>query len=109
MPTAIKHSIDAYTGGDFIDEVKIGGSIEVSERRGTNGVIAKTKAFNPTNEFSLKGGGSSGLTLGVSAATIGGLSGGVKNLTKDDYTQVNNDFDSFDASGKHYPNASAQA
>lgn len=106
MPTTIRHSIDAYTGGDYLDEVKVSREIEVSERKGTNGNIAKTKAHNPTNGFSIKGGGSSGLAVGVSSAAITGLDGGVKNLAKDDYTQVNDNFDSFEASGKHCPHAS---
>jgi len=106
MPTTIKHSIDAYTGGDYVDEVKIDREIEVSERKGTNGAIAKTKTHNPTSGFSVKGGGSSGLAVGVSNIAVSGLDGGVKNLSKDSYTQHNDNFDDFEASGKHYPNAS---
>lgn|SRR4030095_3925617 len=108
MPTTIKHTIDAFTNGDYLDEVKIGNVIELNKRRGTNGDYKKGKAFNQTAEFNIKGGGSSGLSLGVTSETISGLTGGVKYLTKDDYTQHNSDFDDFEVTGEHLPNATNQ-
>lgn len=106
MPTTLKHSIDAFTDGDFLDEVSITTAIELSERKSTAGITTKGKAINPTAEFSIKGGGNSGLSLGVGSISITtGLSGGVKYLVKDQYKQVNTDFDDFDASGKHLPSA----
>jgi hypothetical protein len=110
MPTTLKHTIDAYTTGDYLDEVKISNKIELTKRKGTDGTTKKGKAFDPTAEFSVKGGGSSGLTVGVVSMSITtGLSGGVKYLTKDDYTQKNADFDDFESSGEHLPGASDQA
>lgn len=104
MATVIKSTIDRFTDGDFIDEVSVTAQVELIERKGTNGQTKKARALNPTNEFSIKGGGSSGLTLGLSAISLG-LAGGVKYVTKDTNTQKNSDFDDFDASGKHLPNA----
>lgn len=107
MPTTLVHSIAAYTGGDYLDEVKIGKTIEHSKRKGTNGVFAKSKTFNPTTEIGIKGGGSSGLALGAVTPTISGISGGIMVLTKDENTQKNSDFDDFDASIEHLPSATS--
>jgi len=105
MPTTITHGIASAALGDYLDEIKATFNIETSERRGTNGTITKIKSFNPTNEFSFKGGGDVALVVGVGAFTITGLTGGVKNLSKYEHTDKNNEFDEFDASGKHYPTA----
>jgi hypothetical protein len=109
MPTTIVHGIEVYADGDYLDEVKVGRNIEHSKRRGTNGVFKKSKTFNPTNDISIKGGGSSGLALGVATLNVTGLGGGIKVVTKDENTQHNSEFDDFDASVEHLPGASAQA
>ena len=107
MPTTITHGIDLFTSGDYLDEVKVSAATEVSERRGTTGDIKKVKDFNPTNEVSIKGGGSSGLSVGVATLSVTGLTGGAMMLTKDEHTQKNSDFDDFQSDVKHYPNASS--
>lgn len=110
MATTLKHTIDAFTDGDFLDEVRISNKIELSKRKGSDGITKKGKAFDPTAEFSIKGGGSSGLSVGVSVMSITtGLSGGVKYLTGDDYTQKASDWDDFEAKGEHLPGASNAA
>lgn len=105
MPTTLVHGVAAYATGDYLDELKIGANIEVTKRRGTNGDFKKGKAFNQTNEIALKGGGNSGLAVGLVSMTVTGISGGVKYLTKDERTEHNSEFDDFDASVDHLPNA----
>lgn len=107
MPTTLTHSIDIFSDGDYLDEVKVTNNTEVSERRGTDGTFKKVKDFNPTNDFSFKGGGDPAVALGVGTFAITGLTGGVKMIPKYDHTQKNNDFDDFEATGKHYPGATA--
>ena len=108
MPTTLGFSIAAFTGGDFLDEVKVGNEIELAKRRGTNGTFKRAKVFNPTATFDIKGGGASGLALGLSTDSITGLDGGVKYITKDDHTEKNNDFDDFAISGEYLPGATDQ-
>lgn len=109
MPTTIVHSITGSNAalGDFLDEVSTTANIETSERRGTNGNFGKVKPFNPTNDFSFKGGGNPAVAVGVAALTVEGLVGGVKVAQKFQRTWKNNDFDEHSCDGKHYPNASA--
>lgn len=107
MPTTITHGIFSISDGDFLDEFKISQEVEISERRGTDGTFRKVKDFNPTSDFSYKGGGNPAIALGVGSLTITGLSGGVKMVKKYDHTEKNTEFDDFEASGKHYPNATA--
>lgn len=109
MPTTITHGIEVFADGDYLDEVKVSRSVEHTKRRGTNGAFKKSKTFNPTADISIKGGGSSGLALGVGSLSIIGISGGIKVVTKDDNTQHNSEFDDFDASVEHLPGATAQA
>ena len=105
MPTTMVHGLSFFTAGDFLDEVKVSAEIEVTKRRGTSGVYTRAKAFNPTNGVEIKGGGSSGLAIGLSSASITTLSGGVKYLTKDENTQKSSDFDEFTSSLDHLPSA----
>ncbi len=109
MPTTITHSIGSgnAANGDYLDEFKTTNNVETSERRGTNGDIKKVKDFNATNEFAFKGGGNPAVPVGVGSLTITGLTGGVKIVQKFERTEKNNDFDDFDCSGKHYPNATS--
>ena len=112
MPTTatpITHGLASFTTGDFLDEFKVSMSTEVSERRGTAGAIVLVKDFNPTNEYSYKGGGNPAIALGVATDTMTGLTGGVKINNKFDHTEKNNEFDDFEAAGKHWPNAAASA
>lgn len=109
MPTAITHSITDTALGDYVDEVSKDGDIDVSERKGTNGVFAKVKAINPKTEFSIKGGGDLAIGLGAQTLTITGLTGGTKMINKFRLTEKNSDFNDSEASGKHYPVATVLA
>jgi len=108
MPTTITSSIGSPDSGlgDYLDEVKVTNNTEVAERRGTNGAIKKVNAFNPTNDFSFKGGGDPATAVGVATLTITGLSGGVKVVKKYEHTLKSTDFDESMAEGTHYPGAS---
>jgi hypothetical protein len=43
MPTTIKHTIDAFTNGDYLDEVKIGNVIELNKRRGRTAITRRAR------------------------------------------------------------------
>lgn len=107
MPTTITHSIFSYTADDYLDEISADFNVELAERRGTNGAIKKVKDYNPTNDFSMKGGGNPTIPVGVFSGSYTGLTGGVKYIQKFGHTEKNTDFDEFAASGKHYPNGTA--
>lgn len=109
MPTTIGHSIAIFTDGDYLDEVSLEKQEELSERRGTDGTVKKAKSFNPTNDISIKGGGSSGLTIGLATVAVTGATGGVKYVRKDKFTEKNVDFNEHDAEVRHLPGAANQA
>ena len=111
MPTVITkgflgaNGADGTGNGDFVDEIKVSGKVEVLKRRGTDGLTKKLDSINPENEFSIKGGGAPTLALGVGTVTLSELQGGVKVVEKQDHTQKPNDYDEFESSGIHAPNA----
>ena len=111
MPsTTITHDLtnSFSSGGDFCDEFKVSHKTEVSTRRGKTAVITLVKNFNPTNEFSFKGGGDPAVAVGSSGGvTFSEVTGGVMMVEKYDHTGKNNDFDEYESSGTHYPGATA--
>lgn len=107
MPTTITPGIASYTDGDFIDEFKVTQKKEIITRRGTTGNITKIHELNPTNDFSSKGGGNPAIGVGVLTLAITGLTGGVKAVPEYGHTEHNNEFDDYDFSGTHYPNAAS--
>jgi hypothetical protein len=106
MTTSIIHGMADFTDGDYLDEFSTEGKTDVSERRGTDGAIAKVKDYNPTSEISVKGGGNPAIAVGVGSLSITSLSGGAQMIKSSKHTEKNTDFDDFDLSGTHYPSAS---
>jgi len=112
MPTVITKGFlgtsgaDGTAAGDYVDEIKVSGKVETITRRGTDGTTKKLDSYDPTNEFSIKGGGAPTLALGVGGPVLSELTGGVKVVDKRDHTQKSNEYDDFEVSGKHAPGAS---
>lgn len=107
MPTTLTQGISGSTsGGDFTDELKVSKGIDVIERKGSDGVVAKVKAINPINDISIKGGGAPAIALGSGGVSVSALTGGVTMVSKYDHAEKNSEYDDFDASAKHYPSAS---
>src|SRR4051812_1317679 len=102
MPS-LTFGIFTYTGGTWTDEVQVTPTIEIVKRRGSDGTFVKGKALNPTNDFSIKGGGGTVSAVGLATLTLVGISGGVKYIEKAPHTDKNNDFDDFECSGTHLP------
>jgi len=107
MPTTLTHGLHSIgTGiGDWLDTFKWDPKIEVSERRNTAGVFGKVKSFNPTNEFSFKGGGDMGIGLGTGSLSITGMSGGCHLIKSSLRNEDSHDFDGHEVGGTHYPGA----
>ena len=71
-----------------------------------SGNFAQAHAFDPIDDWSVKGSGYP--TIAVAEASDGGisdLSGGKSICTNTKYTQNNENYDSFECSGKHFPSA----
>lgn len=107
MPTTITHSISSYVADDYLDEISLKNNTDVAERRGTNGDVKKVKAYNATNDISLKGGGNPAIAVGIGTLAYTGASGGVKLIQSYEHTEKNTDFDDYTVAAKHYPNGAA--
>lgn len=103
MSTVLTHGLADFTTGDFLDKFTGDFETEVSERRGTNGAFTKIKDFNPTNQFTIEGGGNPAIAVGVGTFAVTDMTGGVKFISKFSHVEKSNDFDDFTANGKHYP------
>lgn len=93
--------------GEFIDEVMFKEKVETAERRNRVGVIKRVYTYGQTNDFSIKGGGTPPLALGVVASS--GISGmgedGVIVVKERTVTDKNTDFNEFEVNGTQYVEA----
>lgn len=96
-------------------ELTLAESVDVSRKVETkplldkDGRFADAKAFDPTGDFSIKGRGD--LPAGVAVGTdgdlaIAGIAGGVTLITSVKEAQKNDDWNTWECSGQHWPGAS---
>ena len=105
MSDTLKFGIGRYPG-EFIDEFKTKGTIEVAERANRVGEIKKVYPHKRKTDVSISGGGVCPLALGaVANHGITGLNGGVFIVKEVEDTDKNTDFNEFSANATHYPNA----
>jgi hypothetical protein len=100
----VKFGITKHAG-TLIDSVDTTGNVQVAELRGSNGNVALVHPFNKTTAFSVKGHGTTAVVPGVGDSGISGLTGGVSVIEEFKGSEVNDNFDGWEYSGKHYPNA----
>lgn len=105
MPaTDVKFGITRHAGA-LIESVETTEKVEKKELKGSNGNIARVKPYNPTTSFSVKGHGTLTVTPGIGASGISDIAGGVSLIEELKKSESNDDFDGWEYSGTHYPNA----
>lgn len=104
MPaTDVTFGITRHAGA-LIDSVETTTSVEKKVLKGSTGNDVRIKAYNQTTSFSVKGHGTTSVVPGFAGSGISGLTGGVTLIETFKRTDTNDDFDSFEYSGTHYPN-----
>ena len=106
MPASdVKFGITRHTGA-LIDSVETDDTVQVKELAGSDGEIARVKTYRQMTEGSVKGHGDLSIVPGVGDPGVSGLpTGGVTVITNVKRNESNEDFDGWDYSFKHYPNA----
>lgn len=109
MPaTDVKFGISRHSG-TLIESVDTTAKVEKKELKGSNGNIARVKAYNPTTDFSVKGHGETAVVPGVGSAGITDLGTGISLIEEFKKSESNDDFDGWEYSGTHYPTATEVA
>lgn len=82
--------------------------VETKVIRDKDGAFADGEAYDPTEDFSIKGRGDlpEAIALGVDAEGVGLYESGVTIVTSVTETETNEDFNSWECSGQHFPGAS---
>ena len=108
MPASdVKFGISRHEGA-LIDSVETDDSVQIKELAGSDGEIARVKAYRQMSEGSVKGHGQLSVVPGVGDPGVSGLpTGGVTVITNVKRNENNEDFDGWDYSFKHYPKAEA--
>ena len=106
MPASeVKFGITRHEGALF-DSVETDDTVQVKELAGSDGEIARVKTYRQMTEGSVKGHGDLSIVPGVGDPGVSGLpTGGVTVITNVKRNESNEDFDGWDYSFKHYPNA----
>lgn len=105
MPaTDVKFGITRYTGA-LIDSVDTTSKIDKKELKGSDGSVARVHPYNPTTSFSVKGHGALSLVPGIGDPGIDGITGGIALIEEVKNSEKNEDFDGWEFSGMHYPDA----
>ena len=103
--TAIGIQTIELTLAESLDRTK---KMETKVIKDYTGAFADAEAYDPTEDFSIKGRGDlpESIALGVDAAGAGIYEGGVTIVTNITVTESNEDFNSWECSGQHFPGAS---
>ncbi|MHA3773664.1 hypothetical protein ACXR0O_19180 [Verrucomicrobiota bacterium sgz303538] len=104
MASDVKFGITRHAG-TLIESVETTKKVEKKELKGSNGSVARVKAYNPTTDFSVKGHGTNAIVPGTGANGITDLTGGVNVIEELKQSESNDDFDSWEYSGTNYPSA----
>lgn len=109
--TDVKFGITRHEGA-LIESVDTTDKIDVKELPGSSGDIARVHDYNPTTDFSVKGHGTLTLTPGFGDSGITDIDealSGVTLIKEVKRSEANQDFDGWEYSGTHYPNAESVA
>jgi hypothetical protein len=91
------------------ESVEVSAKVESKPLMDKDGRFADGAAFDPTMDFSLKGRGDlpAGLSIGTSSGGAAGLfTGGVTIIANVKELEKNDDWNAWECSGQHFPNAS---
>ena len=91
--------------GTLLESVEWERKLEEKVIKDLSGGFGQGQAFDPLIEFSVKGRGDTAMAVGVGASGIAAITGGTTLILKVKRSQKNDDFNSFEYSGTHYPNA----
>ena len=99
--------ISSFTSGT-ISKVTTSRKVETKVLKDFSGAFSAAAKIDPIGSFSVSGSGDyPSITLGVASTNIPStISGGVIVITSLKKTEKNDDFQSWEYSGDHYPNAS---
>jgi hypothetical protein len=103
MPTANGFGIAAATGAT-LESVEINYQSEIKSVMTSDGDFSEARISDVTQSFTIRGTGTSGVSIGGSGGGPSSLSGQVV-ITSVKRTQTNEDFEKFEYSGTCYPNA----
>jgi hypothetical protein len=98
--------ISSFTSGT-ISKVTTSRKVETKVLKDFAGSFSAAAKFDPTGSFSVSGSGDyPSITLGVASTNLpSSLTGGILVITSFKKTEKNDDWQSWEYSGDHYPNA----
>jgi hypothetical protein len=100
--------ISSFTSGT-INKVTTSRKVETKVLKNFDGGFSAAAKMDPTSSFTVSGQGDyPSITLGVASTNIpSSISGGIIVITSLKKTESNQDFQSWEYSGDHYPNATS--
>ena len=110
MPVTLTKIGIQSIGLTLAENVEVSAKIETKPLLDKDGKFADGAAFDPTSDFSLKGRGD--LPAGLAVGTGGGnnieglFTGGVTSSSSVKESEKNDDWNGWECSGQHFPNAS---
>ena len=103
MPASF--GITLISSGAIVESVDLESKVETKVLLNSDGSYSEGRALSPTFSFSVKGKGSTSVTVGGSSGAPSGVSGKVI-ITSVKITESNEDWVGYEYSGTAYPNAS---
>jgi hypothetical protein len=100
--------ITSFSSGT-INKVTTSRKVETKVLKNQDGGFSAAAKMDPTGSFSVSGQGDyPSITMGVASTNIPStIAGGIIVITSFKKTEKNDDFQSWEYSGEHYPNASS--
>jgi hypothetical protein len=101
---AASFGITLISAGPIIESLDVESKVDTKVLLNSDGTYSEGRAMNPTFSFSVKGKGTTNVTVGGSTGAPSGVSGKVV-ITSVKTTQSNEDWVGYEYSGTAYPNA----